>query len=156
MQTGPRRPVPQLLCRWRVRSRLQDAECHFSSTTPVVLAPPAQSAVPFPRVRFEWEIDPVCGNAVMEVPGSVEKGSPNRDAIPRRDPPSPRESSNKTGNMSPLLLPLRLFFREKWEMGVVTTFHFESKHLQCRRNLWPLNAAAFKCRSDRPPNLFFS
>lgn len=32
--------------------------------------------------RFESWIDPVCGNAVMEVPGPVEPSSPNRDAIP--------------------------------------------------------------------------
>ncbi len=48
------------------------AQQRISPTIPVVLDPPAQSAVPFPRVPFECEIDPVCGNAVMEVLGSFK------------------------------------------------------------------------------------
>jgi len=60
----PAAPCSALLRVWcapgasPVRPLWKHAEWRASPTIPVVLDPPAQSAVPFPRVRFECEIDP--------------------------------------------------------------------------------------------------
>jgi hypothetical protein len=78
------------------------------------------------RAFREWRskswIDPVCGNAVMEILGTVERALPNRDAIPRRDSSIPREVETKRKHVSTFvsaLFPLFAIFipevETKWK-----------------------------------------
>lgn len=79
--------------------RTTDVRHRISPTISIVVAPPAQSTVPFEHVRFECEIDPGSRNAVMEVLGSCEPSSHNPRRNTSNEMLESSRSGNKTGDM---------------------------------------------------------